>query len=551
MIFVTVGAQMPFDRLIRLVDEWAGRRGRTDVFAQIGRAGYRPRHIRWADFLTPEAFREHAMAADAIVSHAGMGTILSALELSKPLLVFPRLASQRETRSDHQTATARAWSERGALQAALSEAELLDALDRIEEMPTPRPIGREASPELLQAMRRFLQRGAGSPPGPASFDGAICFGGVDWWYHNRGHYDLRMMGEFSLRVPVLYVNSIGMRMPPLSEGGMFFRRVGRKLHSVARGLVRVRPGFAVISPLTAPALRATPWGKRFLARQVRRAARRLGIRRPLLWIACPPAVETVPHIPHAALVYQRTDRYELFPGVDREAIRALDRRAKEAADLTLFCASLLREEEGAECRRALYADHGVDFETFAAAGDSPWEPADVKPLPRPRIGFVGGMDAQTFDPDLFREAARRMPDCSFVMVGAVSLPRDWCSLPNVHFLGRKELDEVPGYMAACDALIMPWQKSEWIRSCNPVKLKEYLAAGRPVVSTPFHELRRYEGLVRVAEDAEAFARAVRAALEEPCDAARLRSRVRHETWAAQAGLVFSALEEMGLHASLP
>ena len=74
-----------------------------------------------------------------------------------------------------------------------------------------------------------------------TFDGIICFGGEDWWYHNRGHFDLQMMREFSGRCPVLYVNSIGMRMPRVGEGKMFFRRMARKLRSLRRGLVRVRP----------------------------------------------------------------------------------------------------------------------------------------------------------------------------------------------------------------------------------------------------------------------------------------------------------------------
>ena len=80
------------------------------------------------------------------------------------------------------------------------------------------------------------------------FDGVVCFGGEDWWYHNRAHYDMQMMRELSYRMPVLYVNSIGMRVPTVTEGGMFFKRVQRKLKSFSRGLVRVREGFAVQSP---------------------------------------------------------------------------------------------------------------------------------------------------------------------------------------------------------------------------------------------------------------------------------------------------------------
>ena len=99
-------------------------------------------------------------------------------------------------------------------------------------------------------------RGFGSTPDDSRpvrhFDGIVCFGGVDWWYHNRGHYDLQMMRELRECVPVLYVNSIGMRRPSPAEGRMFLRRVGRKLRSVARGAVEVAPGFTVVSPLVPP-----------------------------------------------------------------------------------------------------------------------------------------------------------------------------------------------------------------------------------------------------------------------------------------------------------
>ncbi len=100
---------------------------------------------------------------------------------------------------------------------------------------------------------------------------------------------------------------------------------------------------------------------------------------------------------------------------------------------------------------------------------------------------------------LFLEVANRLPDCSFVLVGGSSLPPDWCTAVNVHLLGRKPYDEVADYMAACDVLIMPWLDNEWIRACNPVKLKEYLAVGKPVVSTCFPELDYYDGQVRVAQ----------------------------------------------------
>lgn len=354
-----------------------------------------------------------------------------------------------------------------------------------------------------------------------------------------------MMREFSRRMPVMYVNSIGMRTPSVGEGRVFFKRVARKLRSWNRGLSLIRENFGVFSPVTIPVFHRTAWGKAMLAEQVMDAARWMGIKNPLIWVACPPAAEIVDRLPARGMVYQRTDRMEHFPGVDTKLIREYDLSLKSRADLTLFCSTSVFSDEQGECRKAVFVDHGVDYDSFASApaGDGP---EDLREIARPRIGFVGGIDIHTFDPALFVRVAEAMPDCSFVMVGGCSLPPDWCTLGNVHFLGRKPYEEVASYMAACDVLIMPWNRSPWIKACNPVKLKEYLAAGRPVVSTPFDELSRYSDHVEVAEDAEGFVQAIRRVLESPPEASRLRERVVRETWAAKAESAFSAIEESGV-----
>lgn len=389
---------------------------------------------------------------------------------------------------------------------------------------------------------------AAATPGPSrAYDGVICFGGVDWWYHNRGHYDLQMMRELSAHMPVLYVNSIGMRVPRVGEGKMFFRRVKRKLASFRRGAVRVRDNFTVFSPFSIPGRRAAGISRVLLVQQVSREARRAGIRRPLVWVACPPGARVVDDLRPVGVVYQRTDRFESFHGVDRDEICSFDRFLKSRADLTLYCSHLLMDEERGACRRAEFVDHGVDFDRFERAGlGQDAEPDDVAGLPRPRVGFVGGIDAHTFDPPMFVEVARAIPEATFVLVGGCSLPAGWCELPNVRLLGQRPYDDVAGYMAACDVLIMPWNKTPWIEACNPVKLKEYLAVGRPIVSTAFHELSHYSGLVRVATSAEAFAREIRAALSRTHDPEPGRLRVRQATWRAHAARVLGVLSELGL-----
>jgi len=382
------------------------------------------------------------------------------------------------------------------------------------------------------------------------YEGVICFGGVDWWYHNRGHYDLQMMREFSSDVPVLYVNSIGMRPPRVGEGAMFFTRVRRKLKSLFRGLVHVRKNFSVFSPVTLPGGGQSTLGVWFaklaLSVQVKIAARRCGIKKPLVWVACPPGERVVDTLKPAKIIYQRTDRFENFAGVDPVRIKGFDQRLKEKADIVLFCARELYEAEKGENTGSLFVDHGVDFDHFKEAGiefeKNGTEPLDLKSIPHPRVGFIGGIDAHTFDPELFVEVAAAMPEVSFVMIGACSLPDGWCPHSNVYLLGQRPYEEVASYMAASDVLIMPWNQSEWIKACNPVKMKEYLAVGRPVVSTYFPEIEYFSDHISVVQTAEEFANEICLLLKSPGATKPRRDRVEDHTWSAKAQLVQNAVK---------
>lgn len=164
MILVTVGAQMSFDRMTRAVDAWAGERGRRDVFAQIGPTDFIPEHIGWTRFLEPEEFHRRVREADILVAHAGMGSIISALEAGKPILVMPRRGDLRETRNDHQVATAKRFLEMGKVAVAFDEEELKAKLDALDSMAAGQTISKWASPELIEGLREFINQGRSPRP---------------------------------------------------------------------------------------------------------------------------------------------------------------------------------------------------------------------------------------------------------------------------------------------------------------------------------------------------------------------------------------------------
>ena len=164
MIFVTVGAQMPFDRLVEAVDRWASDRNRDDVFAQIGQSGYRPQRIQCRQLLEPEEFRRRYEAASAIVAHAGTGSIITALQMGKPIIVMPRRASLMETRNDHQVATAEQFQKFASVTVAWNEDELASKLDQIDGLVGQAAVGQYASQELLEAVSGFIDGCNGGLP---------------------------------------------------------------------------------------------------------------------------------------------------------------------------------------------------------------------------------------------------------------------------------------------------------------------------------------------------------------------------------------------------
>jgi UDP-N-acetylglucosamine transferase subunit ALG13 len=132
MIFVTVGEQLPFDRLINAVNNWASDSG-EEVFAQIGNSQLKPKTIKYQKHLDPLEFNRAFLAAEVIIAHAGMGTIITALELGKPLLVMPRQACLGEHRNDHQFATAKRFLEQGYISVAFDVPELMKKLEDLQK----------------------------------------------------------------------------------------------------------------------------------------------------------------------------------------------------------------------------------------------------------------------------------------------------------------------------------------------------------------------------------------------------------------------------------
>lgn len=155
MIFVTVGSQTPFDRLIEAIDRWSATASES-VIAQIGAGSYIPQHMQWTRELRPADFRRHVFESQLVIAHAGMGTILTALELGRPILVMPRKAALGETRNDHQFATCDRFGEAGFMTVAADESQLVRQLNDLPPLNASEPICSHASLRLLSTVREFI-----------------------------------------------------------------------------------------------------------------------------------------------------------------------------------------------------------------------------------------------------------------------------------------------------------------------------------------------------------------------------------------------------------
>lgn len=376
----------------------------------------------------------------------------------------------------------------------------------------------------------------------------LCFGGEDWWYKNQAHIDMQLMRRFSKSGTVLYVNSIVMQKPNIGEGKMFFRRLVRKTKSILTGLKMSHAGFWVYSPLTLP-VHHIGWLRRLneiiLRIQLLLVTHKLGMRNTMVWVACPAACDTAIKMKRELLVYQRTDRHEEYLNVDYDTISKYDQELKAQADMTIFVNSQLYKQERWQCKKAINLDHGVDFETFASAIRHPEKPLDIASIPKPIAGYFGEIDEVKLDIDFIEEIADLLPEVSFVFIGKASLKfYRLADKKNVWLLGHKPYEQIPHYGKCFNVALLPWIQSHWTEAANPIKIKEYLALGKPIISTPvFTQIEQYRDVAYVANTPEEFAHCIVKALSEdsPERIAVRRKKVQYDTWDSKAQIIIKEL----------
>ncbi|MGL6164519.1 MAG: glycosyltransferase, partial [Aeromonas veronii] len=246
----------------------------------------------------------------------------------------------------------------------------------------------------------------------------------------------------------------------------------------------------------------------WLAAQIRRQLPELD--RPLLWISLPSAVDLIGKLEERAVIYYCGDDFSALAGVDHQAIAHCEARLVEKADLILAASPALASRFPPHKTRLL--SHGVDLELFMPPRE---RPADL-PSGRPIAGFYGSL-SDWIDIPLLAETAAALPHWDLVLIGPVQTDiSPLKGLPNIHLLGPRPHHTLAAYAQHWQVSLLPFVDNAQIRACNPLKLREYLAAGRPIVSTDFPALDGYRDQIQLPHDGESLAQAInRAAFDQP------------------------------------
>jgi glycosyltransferase involved in cell wall biosynthesis len=369
--------------------------------------------------------------------------------------------------------------------------------------------------------------------GPALIGQSIICFAKDW--NEDPTSNNHVMRELAKNNRVLWLNSIATRTPSLTNG-RDLRKILHKLVSFFQGAQQVDPHLWVYTPLVLPfphsrvAMLLNRW---ILQTSIRILRRRLGMRDFQLWTFLPNVANYLGRLGESLVVYYCVDEWSMFSYIaERQTVEAEQQLCRKA-DIVFATSHALVERRRQYNPETHLATHGVDYELFSQAlHPSTPIPADLAALPQPVLGFYGTIQ-DWVDLDLVGYVAARHPEWSIVLIGRVAV--DVSALrqyPNVHFLGRRPHSQLPAYCRGLAVGLLPQKVNDLTLHMNPIKLREYLCAGLPVVATALPEVNYYRDQCYVAQSYQEFESAVADALrsDSPQRRQQRNQSMQVETW---------------------
>ena len=261
----------------------------------------------------------------------------------------------------------------------------------------------------------------------------------------------------------------------------------------------------------------------FWKKLLRSTMQKLGFDEPIIWLSKPSMVNLIGAFDEKLTIYHVVDEYLSYC---RDDVRARmrqqnwERHMLEKADLAIVVSENLLQAKRPLNKHTQLVTNGVDYQAYVrAADDKGLQPPDIAPLPKPIIGY-SGLIASKLDLDLLQYIATTQPEWSLALVGAVD--DRYClaeltrlrQIKNVYFLGRKEINQVPHYVQAFDVCLIPYQINERAQNASPLKLYDYLATGKPIVTTDFAAADLFKQDIRIARNHKEFIGHIKEALLE-------------------------------------
>jgi len=363
----------------------------------------------------------------------------------------------------------------------------------------------------------------------------ICFA-KDWSEDpTSNNHVMKMLAK---RNRVLWLNSIAMRAPNLGDA-RDRAKILRKLKSFADGPVQVEENLWVYTPIVVPLphSRAAAVINRQILRQTLRILRRkLGFDRYQLWTFVPNALPYLGMEGESLVVYYCIDEWSHFSYLDGPKMAAMEKELCGRADVVFATAHLLYESRRAWNPETHLALHGVDHQHFASALSPETAIADeLADCQGPVVGFFG-LIHDWIDQDLLGAIAERHPEWTVAVIGKASVDVSRLAKhPNVKLLGRKPYASLPRYCKAFSVGLVPFVVNELTLNVNPIKLREYLSAGLPVVSTALPEVKAYQHVCQIASTREEFIAACEQAVrtDSPLLRQQRSAAMAKETWQAK------------------
>lgn len=362
--------------------------------------------------------------------------------------------------------------------------------------------------------------------------------GEDWGRHPSSTQHL--MQQLRAEWPLIWVNSIGLRWPRLN--GYDMQRMWQKccaMLSTKPALSHtVRPSFVMDAHALPPC--RNPWLSRYNGRLIANSIfQHYPVKQPLMWSSLPSAVDAIDALSPRATVYYCGDDFAHLSGVDHEVVQYKERQLAQRADLIICASDTLADKFPHHKTKVL--PHGVDLPLFQTPQPRPTDLPDSPLI----AGFYGALD-QWFDQALLREVALACPEWQFVLIGPQKVTiTDLLALPNVHWLGVKPHAALAAYVQHWQVSLLPFLLTPQIHACNPLKLREYLAVGTPILSTDFPALQPYRDVLLIDNQASGWISTLQSLPHQPDQQQQQRrERVQTESWKSRSAEVQQWLQQL-------